>query len=618
MPQDLPMPDNVAVARIEDYALIGNTRTAALVHRNGAIDWLCAPNFDSPACFAALLGTAENGSWTIAPREKVLAARRGYIEGTLVLETIFETASGIVQITDFMPPADDPHTDIIRIITGVQGTVPMMLDVRFRFDYGGIIPWVRRHAHGITAVAGPDAVRLCGGELTFEGRGWSTVSEFTVKAGQTFAACLTWYPSYKSPPPLRDPHALLTETVRRWREWSARCDAPAEWHDAVVRSAITLKALTHRTTGGIVAAPTTSLPELIGGVRNWDYRYCWLRDATLTLYALMNTGYIEEAQAWRQWLVRAAAGEPSKLQIMYSLSGERRLPEYALPWLSGFGASQPVRIGNAAHTQRQMDVYGEVIDTLHAARMHGLEADDNAWRIQLELVHHLEKHWRDAGAGIWEQRGPDQRYVHSSVMVWVAIDRTIKSIESFGLDVPTHGLKRLRQTIHEEVCAYGYSSHRQSFVQYFGSEELDASTLQIPLVGFLPIDDPRVVSTIEAIQRELTVDGFVLRYKSHEAPDGLPPGEGTFLACSLWLADNLALMGRMGEAREMFDRVLAVRNDVGLLAEEYDPVGKRQLGNFPQAFSHVGVINTAKNLSPAPGPNEERAKGESEKQPAGA
>jgi GH15 family glucan-1,4-alpha-glucosidase len=585
--------------RIEDYALIGDTSTCALVSRSGSIDWFCAPNFGSPACFAALLGNPANGRWRIAPQETPRAVRRRYVDDTLVLETTFETSTGTVRLTDFMPPAAGDPVDIVRIVSGIEGQVAMTLDVRFRFDYGHVVPWVRRSSDGIMAVAGPDAVRLAT-PLELEGRDLATGAEFTISAGQTIPAVLTWHRSFDPAPPARDAAALLKETHAKWTEWSARCDVPEgmppDWRSAVIRSAITLKALTHPRTGGIIAAATTSLPEFIGGTRNWDYRYCWLRDATFTLYAMMNTGYVEEAQAWREWLVRAVAGRADELQIMYSLVGERRLPEYELPWLDGFAGSRPVRVGNDAYTQQQLDVYGEVIDALYAARAHGLTANDDAWRVQLELIRHLETHWRDPGAGLWEQRIEPRRYVYSTVMVWVAVDRTIKSAEQYGLDLPLDRWKAWRQTIHDEVCRDGFSTRLNAFVQTFGGDDLDASALLIPLVGFLPIDDPRVVATVETIQRKLMADGFVLRYIAHAKADGMPPGEGAFLACSLWLADNLALMQRYDEARAIFERVLAVRNDVGLLAEEYDPLNRRQLGNFPQAFSHVGVINTARNL----------------------
>ena len=586
--------------RIEDYALIGDTSTCALVGRDGSIDWFCPPNFDAPACFAALLGTAENGRWLIAPQERPRAVKRHYIDDTLVLETRFETSTGAACLIDFMPISRGDTTDIVRIITGIEGTVAMQADIRFRFDYGHLIPWVRRGDSGIIAIAGPDAIRVST-RLPLEGRDWTHSAEFSISAGERIAMVLTWYRSYDPPPPERDAEALLAETRKWWIDWTRPCtaprDAPKKWRNAVVRSAITLKALTHARTGGIVAAATTSLPEFIGGERNWDYRYCWLRDATFTLYAMMSTGFTEEARAWREWLVRAAAGRPEELQIMYSLAGDRRLAEYELTWLPGFAGSRPVRIGNAAHMQQQLDVYGEVIDALHYARRSGLDRNDDAWRVQLALIAWLEEHWRDPGSGIWEQRTEPRRYVYSTVMVWVAFDRTIKAAEHYGLlDLPIERWKRIRKAIHDEVCQDGYSTRLGAFTQCFGNEELDASALLIPLVGFLPSDDPRITSTVNAIQRGLMANGFVLRYVAHETADGLPPGEGAFLACSLWLADNLARMGRFDEAHEIFERVLGVANDVGLLAEEYDPLNKWQLGNFPQAFSHVGLINTVRNL----------------------
>jgi GH15 family glucan-1,4-alpha-glucosidase len=582
--------------RIEDYALIGNLRTAALVHRTGSIEFLCFPHFDSPAVFAAMLGEPENGCWLIAPREQAYKISRRYIPGTLVLETEFETSSGAVRVTDFMPLPEGESSDLVRIVTGLRGEVTMHTDVRFRFDYGSVIPWVRRHDDGVSAIAGGHALRLRT-PLPLEGQGWSTVSEFAVRAGESLPLVLTYHSSHESVPDPRDAAASLERTARWWRAWSDKVDAPPEWREAVVRSAITLKALCHAQTGGIVAAPTTSLPEAMGGPRNWDYRFCWLRDAAFTLDALMTTGCNQEAYAWRNWLVRAVAGEPSKAQIVYSLSGERRLYEIELPWLSGFGGSKPVRIGNHAYTQRQMDVYGEVMDALYCARENGLDAHDDAWRIQREFVYYLEDHWRDPGAGIWEQRSEDRIYVSSVVMTWVAVDRAIKSIERFGVEGPLERWKRLRQTIHDDVCRNGFSAERNAFVQYYGGTALDASVLLIALEGFLPVTDPRVVGTIEAIRRELTVDGFVLRYSTDESQDGLPGSEGAFLICSFWLADCLAMLGRRGEARALFERLLEIRNDLGLLAEEYDPRSKRQLGNFPQAFSHVGLIVTARNCA---------------------
>jgi GH15 family glucan-1,4-alpha-glucosidase len=592
--------------RIEDYALIGNTETAALVGRDGSVDWLCLPRFDSPACFAALLGTPDNGQWKIAPRNAPRAVRRRYLDGTLVLETVFETETGSVSVTDFMPLPRHGAVDLVRTVTGLEGEVAMRFEACFRFDYGRVVPWVRRTEDGLRAVAGPDQVRLRT-PLKLEAEGLDSVANFTIRKGESVPSVLTWHLSYDPPPPVRNIKGLLDETVAWWRKWSSRCKAPEEWREPVTRSAITLKALTHQRTGGIVAAPTTSLPEFIGGVRNWDYRYCWLRDATFTLYALMVTGYDEEALAWREWLVRAVAGEPSKLQIMYGLGGERRLDELELPWLGGFEGSLPVRIGNAAHQQLQLDVYGEVMDALHSARKHELEWGDEGWRVQLEMMRYLEDHWRDPDAGIWEERAPPQRYVFSAVMSWVAADRAVKAVEQFGFKGPADRWRAMRETIHREVCEQGFNVRRNAFTRHIGGTTLDASVLLLPEVGFLPPDDPRIVSTIEAIQRDLMVNGFVQRYHTHENDDGLPPGEGAFLACTLWLADALALIGRHDEARALFERVLAVRNDVGLLAEEFDPVARRQLGNFPQAFSHVGVINTARNLSSRKGPARERA-----------
>jgi GH15 family glucan-1,4-alpha-glucosidase len=482
----------------------------------------------------------------------------------------------------------------------------MGFDITFRFDYGHVVPWVRHRNGLLTAIAGSDALALRT-PVALQGKGKTTVAEFTVSAGETVASVLTWYPSHGQPPPARNCQRELETVVSWWRDWSGHCKTTGEWRDITVRSAITLKALTHRDTGGLVAAATTSLPEQLGGERNWDYRYCWLRDATFTLYALLVTGYTEEAAAWRQWLLRSVAGEPSKLQIMDGLAGERRLEEYEIPWLSGFAGSKPVRIGNAAHAQRQMDVYGEVMDMLHGAREHGLDSDDDAWRIQTELLSFLEDNWDTTESGLWEERGPEQRFTFSRVMLWVAFDRGIKTVERFGLKGPVQRWKKVRDAIHEDVCQHGFDAGRNTFVQYYGGKPVDAALLLMPLVGFLPCDDPRVIGTVDAIQRELMHDGFVCRYSTEESKDGLPPGEGAFLACSLWLADDLILMGRRDEARELFERVLSVRNDVGLLAEEYDPVARRMLGNFPQAFSHVGIINTARNLTRAVGPAKMRA-----------
>ncbi|MGE5539467.1 MAG: glycoside hydrolase family 15 protein [Gemmatimonas sp.] len=594
-----------AARRIEDYALIGNARSAALVAADGAIEWFCAPRFDSEACFAAMLGDAENGRWSIAPREPVRRVRRRYLPDTLVLETVFECDGGSAALIDFMPHPDDGACEIIRIVRGIAGSVRMGFDATFRFDYGHVVPWVRRRDGVLTAIAGPNGLALRT-PIPIAGKGKSTSAEFTVREGESHGSVLAWFPSHLPPPPPVDAEDRLAKAMSWWRDWTARCEVTGEWRDAVVRSAITLKALTHRETGGLVAAATTSLPERVGGPRNWDYRYCWLRDATFTLYALLVTGYTEEAAAWRQWLIRAVAGEPSKLQIMYGLRGERRLEEFEIPWLAGFADSRPVRIGNAAHAQRQLDVYGEVMDMLHSAREHGLDRDDDAWRIQRELLAFLESTWSEPDSGLWEERGPERCFTFSRMMAWVAFDRGVKSVERFGLSGPADTWRAIRDRIHGEICSRGYDSARNTFVQFYGGRPLDASLLLAPQIGFLSIDDRRVVGTVDAVQRELMRDGFVLRYSTDDSPDGLPPGEGAFLACSFWLADDLTLLGRCDEARALFERALSVRNDVGLLAEEYDPVAKRMLGNFPQAFSHVGVINTARNLSRAAGPAQMR------------
>jgi len=607
-PQTVTEAASVAALPIEDYALIGNTVTAALVGRNGSIDWLSFPRFDSPACFASLLGNARNGRWLIAPREPVRQVTRRYRPDTLVLETHFRTAGGEVILTDFMPPPrGDGVVELIRIIDGMQGSVEMGMEAVFRFDYGSIVPWVTRRDFGIDAIAGPDALQLRTA-LPLEGRDETTVSAFTVQAGDSISCTLAWFRSHRPEPDARDPATALDATERFWRDWAGQAtDMTDHWREPVMRSLLTLKALTFSPTGGIVAAPTTSLPEVLGGVRNWDYRYCWLRDATFTLYALLHSGYRKEAEDWREWLLRAVAGRPSALQIMYGLAGERRLWEQDLPWLDGYAASRPVRIGNAAHQQLQLDVYGEVIDALHAARDHHIETDDNTWEVQRKLLEFLEGEWRHADSGIWEMRGRKRHYTHSAVMAWVAADRAVQAVERFGLDGPVDQWRALRSDIHDEVCRRGYDSDRNCFVQFFGGKTVDAALLQIPQVGFLPATDKRVIGTIEAVQRELMVDGFVRRYSTHEDIDGLPPGEGSFIICSFWLADDLVLLGRTREARHMFERLLAIRNDVGLLAEQYDPRAKRLLGNFPQAFSHVGLINTAHNLSHVRGPAKRRS-----------
>jgi GH15 family glucan-1,4-alpha-glucosidase len=597
-------------SRIEDYALVGNTCTAALVGRDGSIDWLCMPRFDAGACFAALLGTWENGRWLIAPAVKAKTVRRKYRGDTLVVETEFELAGGErAAIIDFMPICErDGRIDVIRIVEGRGGVVPMQMEVVFRFDYGRIVPWVRSRKYGLYAVAGPDALQLRT-PVAMHGENLKTVAEFEVRDGERIPFTLTWYLSHLEEPGARDPLELLDDTEKYWHEWSSRCHDGGEWHPQVIRSLITLKALTYSPTGGIVAAPTTSLPEWIGGVRNWDYRYCWLRDATFTLYALLSSGYSEEAAAWREWLLRAVAGQPAQIQIMYGIAGERRLTEFEASWLPGYENSSPVRIGNAAHDQFQLDVYGEILDVFHTAQRHHLSRSDDAWLVAGLLMDFVEKHWRDPDEGIWEVRGPRRHFTHSKVMAWVAADRAVKAVERHGREGPVHRWRVLRDTIHADVCVNGFNAERNAFVQFYGSGRLDASLLMIPLVGFLPAHDPRVVGTVEAIQRDLMDEGLVRRYATDDpGVDGLPPGEGAFLPCTFWLVDNLAMMGRYDEARAIFERLLGLCNDVGLFSEEYDPRAKRQLGNFPQAFTHVFLINTAHNLSRTEGPAKVRAK----------
>jgi GH15 family glucan-1,4-alpha-glucosidase len=591
-------------ARIEDYALIGDCQTAALVSRDGSIDWLCFPRFDSPACFAALLGTPDHGRWLISPAGTVRATRRRYRPGTLVLETEFETDAGLVVLVDCMPVRGRAPR-LIRMLEGKRGDVPMRFELAIRLDYGSLIPWVRGSGDGLRAVGGSNALSLHT-PVRLRGKDFRTVAEFTVRAGERVPFTLTWYPSYEPEPPVADPEAAIRHTEEWWRDWSERCTYGDEYQDAVTRSLITLKALTYAPTGGMVAAVTTSLPERLGGMRNWDYRYCWLRDATFALYALMTGGYTQEARAWRDWLVRAVAGRPSQAQILYSVTGERLLPESELPWLPGYEGSAPVRIGNAATTQLQLDVYGEVADALHYARRIGLEPDENAWRVERAMIQFVESAWKDPDEGIWEVRGPRRQFTHSRVMAWVAVDRAVKAVERFGLEGPVERWRRIREVIRDDVCRNGYDPEMGSFVQYYGSKLLDASLLMIPLVGFLPARDPRMLGTVSAIQEHLVTDGFVARYQTVPDVDGLPPGEGAFLPCTFWLADNLALQGRHAEARELFERLLSIRNDVGLLSEEYDPVSRRLLGNFPQAFTHMGLINTARNLTRHEGPAEHR------------
>ncbi len=595
-------------APIEDYALIGDTHTAGLVSREGSIDWLCLPRFDSPACFAALLGDEGNGRWLLAPAGPVREVRRRYQGDTLVLETEHRTDDGVVRVVDCMPPRQqDP--DVARVVEGVRGRVPMRMELIIRFDYGSIVPWVRQMEGALHAIAGPDSVWLRT-PVPVHGENLTTVAEFTIAEGERVPFMLTWHASHQRAPRRIDPVQAVDDSEAWWGEWASRIAYEGGWQDAVIRSLLTLKALTYAPTGGIVAAPTTSLPEALGGVRNWDYRYCWLRDSTFTLYALMLAGLADEAKAWREWLLRAVAGQPKQMQILYGVAGERRISEQELPWLAGYQGARPVRVGNAAVDQFQLDVYGEVMDTLHLGRQIGLESDDAAWDLQRALLEFLEDHWRDPDEGIWEIRGPRRQFTHSKVMAWVALDRAVKAVELAGLEGPVERWRALRREIHEEVCRDGFDAERDTFVQYYGGRQLDASLLMIPLVGFLPASDPRVKATVAAIQRELMVDGLVHRYppEGSEKVDGLPPGEGTFLACTFWLADNLAMMGRRDEAAAIFERLLALRNDVGLLAEQYDPHDGRQLGNFPQAFSHVALVNTARNLS-EPGPAWARHRG---------
>jgi GH15 family glucan-1,4-alpha-glucosidase len=593
---------------IEDYAIIGDTQTAALVSTEGSIDWLCLPRFDSGACFAALLGDRTHGSWQIAPAgaDRKMTSR-SYRHETLVLETTFTTPDGTVRLIDCMPVRGEAP-DVVRIVEGVAGRVEMRMDLLIRFDYGRSVPWVRQTDDALLAIAGPDALYLRTPVPT-RGEGLSTVAEFAVSAGDRVPFVLTWHASHQPPPEPIDAEHALSDTEAWWSTWATNCSVDVPRRDLVVRSLITLKALTYAPTGGLVAAPTTSLPEDIGGVRNWDYRSCWLRDATFSLYSLMIAGYEAEAIAWRDWLLRAVAGSPDQLQTMYGVAGERRLYEHALDWLPGYEGSTPVRIGNAASDQFQLDVYGEIMDCLHQARRCGIDDNPSAWDLQRSLMEFLEGHWRDADEGIWEVRGPRRHFTHSKVMAWVAADRAVKAVEQFGLEGPLDQWRRLRANIHAEVCEHGYDAASRTFVQSFDRSELDASLLMIPLVGFLPASDERVVGTVAAIERELDVGGFVLRYtgRSLGEVDGLPGGEGAFLPCTFWLADSYVLQGRLAEGRALFDRLAGLANDVGLLAEEYDPVRKRLVGNFPQAFTHVALVNTAHNLGRADGPARARS-----------
>jgi GH15 family glucan-1,4-alpha-glucosidase len=592
-----PTSPGTQAPRIEDYALIGDLQTAALVSRIGSIDWCCFPRFDSGACFAALLGETDHGRWSLAPTAPIEQSTRRYRHDTLILESVHETADGVVRVIDFMPPRGDAP-DIVRIVEGLQGTVEICSELAIRFDYGQIVPWVRRVDGARVAVAGPDA--LCfRTPADVHGEQMTTVARFTVGAGDRIPFVLTWYPSHLPPAEAIDAEQALADTEAYWLDWAESCNHHGDYHDEIHASLLVLKALTYKPTGGIVAAPTTSLPEHIGGPRNWDYRYCWLRDATLTLTAMLNAGYREEARAWRSWLLRAVAGDPGDLQIMYGLGGERRLDERELEWLPGFLGSTPVRVGNAASTQLQLDVYGEVLDAAYQTQVAGVESDEFAWSLWRKLLEWLEDGWRQPDAGIWEVRGPLRHFTHSKVMAWVAFDRAVRMHEEFGFGGPADRWRAVRDEIHAEVLERAWDERKQSFTQSYGDDELDASSLLMPSVGFLEATDPRFASTVDAVRRELTANGLLLRYRPRldGAVDGIGTGEGVFLPCSFWLADALALQGRHDEARELFERLLDLRNDVGLLSEEYDPAARRQLGNFPQAFTHLALVNTALVLS---------------------
>ncbi|MGA8401155.1 MAG: glycoside hydrolase family 15 protein [Stellaceae bacterium] len=597
-------------SRIEDYAVIGNCETMALVGLDGSMDWLGLPRFDSPACLAALLGSPKNGRWLIAPSDADARVRRRYRGDTLILETTFETATGAVCVVDLLSRRG-AVSDVVRLVRGISGSVGMRIELIVRFDYGSAEPWVTQRDDGrLQMIAGPDRL-LLDTSVPLRGEGMKTIGEFEVEAGQEVGFVLTWTSSYKADPEPVSATKALKQAESFWSDWAAAFKPAGEWSDAVLRSLLTLKALSHWETGGIVAAATTSLPEQLGGSRNWDYRFCWLRDVTFTLYALMEAGFLDEAKAWRHWLLRATAGSPAQLQIMYGIAGERRIDEYEVPWLTGYEGAAPVRIGNAAAGQVQLDVYGEVLDALYVARRDGLAADASGWTLECALVSHLETIWDQPDNGIWEVRGGRKHFTHSKVMAWVAFDRAVRSAEEFGLEAPLDRWRAVRDRIHDEVCDRGFDANLNSFVQSYGSTALDASLLLIALVGFLPAADPRVRGTLTAIERDLMRDGFVMRYDTGSGTDGLPPGEGAFLACSFWLVDNYVLQKRYKDARALFIRLLALRNDVGLLAEEYDATAKRQVGNFPQAFSHLALINSAHNLTAAHGPAHKRAGGSS-------
>ncbi|MGZ5022577.1 MAG: glycoside hydrolase family 15 protein [Chthoniobacterales bacterium] len=586
------------MAKIEDYAFLSDTQTCALVSREGSVDWLCFPRFDSGACFAALLGDKDNGRWLFAPNEKMTAIRRRYRGDSLILETELETASGVVRLIDFMPPRGNAP-DIVRIVEGVKGSVEIRMELTIRFDYGHIVPWVRKVDGALQAIAGPDALILRA-PIATHGENLHTVARFNVAKGDRIPFVLTWFASHEKPPRAIHPEHALAETEAYWKEWAAKCQLKGPWRDAIIRSLLTLKGLTYAPTGGIVAAGTTSLPEKIGGVRNWDYRYCWLRDANFTLMGLMGAGYLEEARAWREWLLRAVAGSPSQMQIMYGVCGERRLVEFEVTWLKGYENSKPVRIGNAAFEQFQLDIYGELLGSMCYANEAGIKSSDADWGLLCVLMNSLESRWEKPDHGIWEVRGEPQHFTHSKMMAWAAFDRAVKMIELRNCDEGGNlaRWRKIRDTIHEQVCAQGYNARKKAFTQFYGSEAMDASLLMMPMVGFLPATDERVRNTIEAIERELMHEGFILRYRPQQNNiDGLPGSEGIFLLCSFWFARCLYFIGRQEEACEFFERLLALRNDVGLLSEEYDPIAKRMLGNFPQAFSHVALVNTARVLT---------------------
>jgi GH15 family glucan-1,4-alpha-glucosidase len=600
---------------LEDYGIIGNMISAALIGADGSIDWLCLPRFDSPACFAALLGSAENGRWLLAPADEIRHAHQAYVADTAVLQTHFETAGGAVTVTDFMPRSlDEERVDVVRMVRGERGEVSMRMELQLRFNYGEIIPWVRRRDYGLNAVAGPNAIELHT-RVALEGRNMTTYAAFTVREGETVPFTMSYHPSHKHPHFVPDRNESLESTISWWREWTKHCSfpkGPKHWRDAVIRSLITLKLLTFEPTGGIVAAPTTSLPEALGGARNWDYRYCWLRDSALTLYALINSGYRNEAQAWRHWVRRATAGHPRQLRIMYGIAGERWLPETEVSWLKGYEGSKPVRVGNAAADQIQLDIYGEIAETLFVSRQLGLGPIDKEGEFQSVILEYLQSVRKELDHGIWEVRGPRRAFTHSRMMCWVAYDRAVKLVEQFDLPGPVDTWRRIRAEIHDEVCEQGFNTARNSFVQYYGGDSLDAGLLLMPQAGFLPPEDPRIVGTVEAIERELVRDGFVLRYVPEAATDGIGTHEGAFLACSFWLADAYVMSGRREAATELFEQLLSLRNGLGLLAEEYDAVNKRLVGNFPQGFSHVGLINTAHNLVRARGPARQRSERDSE------